>query len=254
MAFSRDINEIIREIIKNYQNQFPTADTSQGSLLFIKAKAFGAALWALYEYIQKASRQIFPDTSETEYLEHHANIWGITRKDNETDSSLLERLMLRIRRPPAGGNKYDYKRWAESVSGVKQAYVFTPDMLPNYILPGAVDVVVLAESGTGYTAEVPSEALLSSVQSVIDENRPVTQYFTNVVSPQNSLFQDGLFEINIDIKIKAGNYDKSRLESSIRTYVNSLAPNETLYNDQITALCIKAGAKDVDVLFSTKVI
>ncbi len=32
--------------------------------------------------------------------------------DAETDAALLDRLLDVIRRPPAGGNKYDYRRWA----------------------------------------------------------------------------------------------------------------------------------------------
>ncbi|WP_413462564.1 baseplate J/gp47 family protein [Kingella kingae] len=29
-----------------------------------------------------------------------------------------------MRRPPAGGNQYDYKNWALSVDGVSSAYVY----------------------------------------------------------------------------------------------------------------------------------
>ncbi|WP_337050187.1 baseplate J/gp47 family protein, partial [Serratia fonticola] len=35
--------------------------------------------------------------------------------DDESDKSLLARLLELIRRPPAGGNKYDYHRWAMDV-------------------------------------------------------------------------------------------------------------------------------------------
>lgn len=44
--------------------------------------------------------------------------------DEESDAELLARLLEIIRRPPAGGNKYDYKRWALEVSGVSAAYVY----------------------------------------------------------------------------------------------------------------------------------
>ncbi len=44
--------------------------------------------------------------------------------DAESDASLLERLLELIRRPPAGGNKYDYRNWALSVDGVTAAYVY----------------------------------------------------------------------------------------------------------------------------------
>ncbi|WP_230478800.1 baseplate J/gp47 family protein [Kingella kingae] len=44
--------------------------------------------------------------------------------DAESDASLLARLLERLRRPPAGGNQYDYKNWALSVDGVSSAYVY----------------------------------------------------------------------------------------------------------------------------------
>ncbi|ENQ9729922.1 baseplate J/gp47 family protein, partial [Yersinia enterocolitica] len=47
-------------------------------------------------------------------------IIGVMRggTDQESPEDLLARLLDIIRRPPAGGNKYDYKRWALEVTGV----------------------------------------------------------------------------------------------------------------------------------------
>ncbi|MGC6336137.1 baseplate J/gp47 family protein, partial [Pasteurella multocida] len=49
-----------------------------------------------------------------------SNVVGGT--DAESDTSLLERLLELIRRPPAGGNRYDYRNWALSVDGVDAVY------------------------------------------------------------------------------------------------------------------------------------
>lgn len=72
--------------------------------------------------------------------------------DRETDAEMLARLLELIRRPPAGGNKYDYKRWAMSVTGVTSAYVY-----PLRRGLGAVDVVITSANG------LPSDEIISAV-------------------------------------------------------------------------------------------
>lgn len=61
--------------------------------------------------------------------------------DAEGDASLLARLLDVLRRPPAGGNKYDYRNWALSVDGVDAAYVY-----PLRCGLGTVDVAVTAKN------------------------------------------------------------------------------------------------------------
>ena len=60
----------------------------------------------------------------------------------ESDAELLARLLELIRRPPAGGNRYDYRRWALEVPGVSAAYVY-----PLRRGLGTVDVVVTSAGG-----------------------------------------------------------------------------------------------------------
>ncbi len=45
--------------------------------------------------------------------------------ERETDTELLARLLEIIRRPPAGGNKYDFRRWAMEVPGVTNAFAYS---------------------------------------------------------------------------------------------------------------------------------
>lgn len=84
--------------------------------------------------------------------------------DRESDASLLARLLEIIRRPPAGGNRYDYKNWALSVDGVTSAYVY-----PLRRGLGTVDIAITSADG------VSSEETVRRVQAYIDEMRPVTQ-------------------------------------------------------------------------------
>jgi len=81
--------------------------------------------------------------------------------DAETIDQLLDRLLDVLRNPPAGGNAYDYRRWAMDVSGVTAAYVY-----PLRRGPGTVDVLITSGSG------LPSASVISAVQSHIDTLRP----------------------------------------------------------------------------------
>ena len=92
--------------------------------------------------------------------------------DEESDAELLARLLEIIRRPPAGGNKYDYRRWAMEVAGVTAAYVY-----PLRRGLGTVDVVITSAGA------LPSQAVIDRTQAHIDDIRPVTAKNTLVLMP-----------------------------------------------------------------------
>lgn len=92
--------------------------------------------------------------------------------DEETDAELLARLLDVIRRPPAGGNKYDYKRWALEVAGVSAAYVY-----PLRRGLGTVDIVITSAGG------LPSQDVIDRAQAHIDDVRPVTAKNALVIAP-----------------------------------------------------------------------
>lgn len=92
--------------------------------------------------------------------------------DAETDASLLARLLELIRRPPAGGNKYDYKRWALEVDGVSAAYVY-----PLRRGFGTVDIAITSSDG------LPSAEIIAAAQTNIDDRRPVTAKDALVIAP-----------------------------------------------------------------------
>lgn len=152
MAFiDKDFDQILNEMLTDYQNQFPGIDVSQGSLVFIKSACTASAIWGLYKGMEYLARQVFPDTADAVHMEHHAWVRGLTRTENETDAALLNRLLNRIRKPPAGGNKNDYEQWALSIDNVAAAYCYP---IPSG--PGTVDLVILANvTNTGN--EIPSD-------------------------------------------------------------------------------------------------
>lgn len=177
--FTKEFDELFDAILTDYRNQFPGADTSQGSLIFIKSACLASALWGIYKYQDYISKQIFPDTADTENLDHHAWIRGIERTYNETDEAFLSRLLDYIRRPPAGGNKYDYVKWALSIDNVAAAYCF-----PLAQGLGTVDVVIIAnEENTG--SEVPSSHTMSGSSTSTSEGKLINTNadFTNSANP-----------------------------------------------------------------------
>jgi uncharacterized phage protein gp47/JayE len=228
MSFQRTFDELLNALLTDYKNQFPQADTSQGSLIFIKCSALASALWGLYEYQTYLSRQIFPDTADSESLEHHASIRGLPRKPEENDAALLARLLDYIRRPPAGGNKSDYVKWATSITGVSAAYCF-----PLALGLGTVDVVVVADSAlTG--SEVPSVELLAEVKDYLDSVRPVTARSVRVLAPT-------LLPVDITMLV-SGPANLPQIASDITVYLNGLIPGQPLYMAQLTTLAVQNGA------------
>lgn len=150
--FQKDFDALFAAILTDWQNQFPEADVSKGSLIYMKSACLASALWGLYRYQDWIARQIFPDTADTAYLEHHGWVYDITRNAGETDAAYLARILDRIRRPPAGGNQYDYIKWAKEVDGVAQAWC-----LPIAQGLGTVDVIILADEDTTGN-EIPSSS------------------------------------------------------------------------------------------------
>ncbi|MEQ1966263.1 baseplate J/gp47 family protein [Xenorhabdus nematophila] len=139
--------------------------------------------------------------------------------DAETDASLLARLLDIIRRPPAGGNKYDYRRWALEVPGVTNAFVY-----PLRRGLGTVDIAVTSADG------LPSADTINAVQAHIDDVRPVTAKSSLVLAPALRTV-DFVVEVILEgITLEAVNREISQV---ITDAVGRLAPGEPLIRSQI---------------------
>lgn len=142
--------------------------------------------------------------------------------DEESDASLLERLLDLIRRPPAGGNVHDYRMWALSVPGVSGAYVY-----PLRRGLGTVDVVVTADSG------LAPEEVMSAVQTYIDSVRPVTAKNVVVLSPT-------IRRVDFAVKIAVTGISFSQASAEVRRttedYMNRLQPGQPVIISQVEML------------------
>jgi uncharacterized phage protein gp47/JayE len=138
--------------------------------------------------------------------------------ERETPSSLLERLLFLIRRPPAGGNRYDYIRWAREVPGVAQAYAY-----PLRRGLGTVDVVVVSDTG------LPSAETLAATQAHIDDVRPVTAKNCAVIAPT-------IVDVDVHVQIRRSGITlptaRTAVEGVVLAQFSSLAPGASWIRSQ----------------------
>lgn len=308
------LSDIRAELLRDLQNLQPDADVATDSDNYIRATVLASAIEGLYQHQQWMVRQIFPDTAETEQLDRHAQLHGITRKpasaatgsitftgtpgsaigagveaktaeglafvttasgsvggggtvslaaqaslpgaagnvaattaltltsppagvasaatvasmaggaDTEADTDLLARLLDVLRNPPAGGNAYDYRRWALEVAGVESAFVY-----PLRRGIGTVDVVVVAAG-----AALPSAQLVDDVQARLDDRRPVACKGVLALAPTELIVP-----VTVQVSLAAGATllaVTALIEDALAEYFNGLNPGETAVKSRIEAL------------------
>lgn len=85
--------------------------------------------------------------------------------DDESDQELVDRLLDRIRRKPASGNRAQFRAWGRGVTtAVEKAFVYA-----CVFGTGSVGVVIVGKRGTGSgpLARLPSDATLVSVRNFL---------------------------------------------------------------------------------------
>lgn len=305
-----DYTAIRDAILRDVQNQIPTASIGADSDWFIRAAAVAAAVEGLYQHQQWVLRQMFPDTADRDYLERHAARLGLAPKnavsatgsvtftgtvganilagtevkllsgvaytttapsvigvagtvvasvvasvaglagnqlggsvnltaapagvnsvatisattggaDIQSDAGLLADVLDRIQYPPAGGNKYDYARWAKSVGGVASAYVY-----PLRRGAGTVDIIIMATGG------FPAAPLITSVQNFIDSVRPLGVDCV-VLGPT-------AVPVNVTAALTLSGTTLAAATAAINTalasYFASIKPGDTIVKNRIAAL------------------
>ena len=245
---TKNFEQLRSDYLRDLSNQQPAAHTHPGSDNYARATALAALAEGQYQHQEWILRQVFADTADTAYLERHCAAG--TQPDNtpaklqsppagieadavltsmvggtdiESDAALLDRLLSRLRQPPAGGNAYDYYRWAMDVPGVEAAFVY-----PLRRGLGTVDVAILTASG------LPSPDVVRAVQQYIDERRPVTAKNVQVMAPQR-------VPLNVSVRVSlADGYTlpavKDAAARALSAYFATIKPGDTVYKSHIEAL------------------
>jgi len=305
------MQQIRADLLRDIKNQLSDAHTATDSDYYVRATSVASCAEGLYQHQAWIARQIFPDTADTEYLERHAAVRGLTRRpavaasgfmhvvgtpgtliaeeligvaangqryqtiedgaigadgtgivraravdagsignsaddtpltlqptsagiasatlltmqggvDVETDTELLARLLDIIRRPPAGGNRHDYRRWALEVPGVSAAFVY-----PLRRGLGTVDVAIVSGDG------LPSAETLQAVRDHIDDVRPVTAKNCVVLAPE-------IVHVHVSVNIAIVGTALDAVHAAINTQLAAqfaaLAPGDAWIRSQAEAL------------------
>jgi uncharacterized phage protein gp47/JayE len=233
----------MNKILTDYANLDSQPATSEGSIVFIKAACLASALWGLYRFCDYVSQQIFPDTADTDNLNHHGYILGLTRQPGESDTDYLTRILDFLRQPAAGGNANDIVTWVKSVPPVATYYVKTATVLvPPTSEPGTSTVVVDPNDESILSTQAMID-LVTAVQAYVDIKRPVTSVIT--VVPVSILLVD------VTIHVSGTDLDIVTMAADVAAYVASLNPGDTLYLSKLSSICITDGANDATVIQPT---
>ena len=140
----------------------------------------------------------------------------------ESDGALLARLLDLIRRPPAGGNRHDYRRWAMEVEGVSDAYVY-----PLRRGLGTVDVAIVSGEG------LPSQDTINRVKDYIEDVRPVTAKGCLIVAPSLRYV-----DMVVRVSLRDTTIDQAReaIRQSLQAQFLQIAPGMTWVRSQSEAL------------------
>jgi len=229
-------DELLAQILADYRNGIgEEVDTSEGSLVFIRSAVLAGARWGIHKHQAHIEKQIFPDTATEQNLEHHGWLRTIERTADDTAADYLEKVLDNLRQPPAGGNKYDYVKWAKEIVNVKRAYSYP-------LAQGAesVDVVVVAdEAATG--SEIPTQALLDEVLAHIQDQRPVGARYVRVLAPTIEA-QD------VTMTVYGAGVDTAVIAADITAYLDTFIPDQKLYITKLATIADNAGAEEDPII------
>lgn len=135
--------------------------------------------------------------------------------DEESDESLLNRLLLHVRNPGTSGNSSHYREWSLAVPGVGAVKV-----QPLWNGNGTVRVLIL-----DVNKDAASESLIKQVSEYIEVRRPIGATVT-VVAPM-------IQSINIEVSVKPVS-DKSEYKTVLYNAVNRYFTDVGFDSDNIS--------------------
>jgi uncharacterized phage protein gp47/JayE len=130
--------------------------------------------------------------------------------DVESIEAYRSRLLSYIADPPSAGTVADYIRWAKTVSGVKDVYVYK-----GRRGPGTLDIAIMG-TGSGAARYFTNS---TAVQTVLDANRPAGAKDAAAIAPIPSYFSVQA-QIAIDSTKYKWDWDDAQLGYAITAYDN----------------------------------
>ena len=247
MQVTRSLDSIHNELLTNHFNR---RGKSAGTILWVFYSGVAMCAWCLYRVGQYIINQILPTTADSEWIEKHAKIRGFSKTSGETDSELLGRVIDDIQYPRAGGNKYDWPRWAKEVS-----YTHSPgtefewiESVNNAIVHenarggGTVNLIITSDNPNSSPEQQATDDLIDAVEVYVEARRPLGLWDYQVIAADP-------LEVDVTIAITADDYASliSTIETQITNLLLSKLPGESLPISQIMSIAIECGADDVVV-------
>jgi len=239
--YDKNFDDILEEILIDYQNLDNAPDTGEGSTPFIMGSVLASMIYGLYRYQDYINRQHFPDSADTEHLNRWGVIYDISRLTDESDSAYLERILDFIRTPPAGGNNDDFRNWA-----LDQEYSYFIDGDSTYYNayatcvnqddgPGTVGVYLIPNDET-IIDSTNAEGLRAATEDYITGIQPLGIVSTGVhiSHPQAQAIDATVYS--------ASSLDTDSMSSAIVDEINAMSPGQSLYRSTITCILTSYGA------------
>ncbi|MDF2935276.1 MAG: Baseplate family protein [Paenibacillaceae bacterium] len=155
----------------------------------------------------------------------------------ESDASLLERLLQRVRNQATSGNAAHYKLWAMEVEGIGDAKVF-----PLWNGPGTVKVVVLDQA-----KRAPAVERITAVKAHIEASRPVGATVTVEAAQETAI------NVSVQVTLSSGytrDGVKAAVQAGIQSYLQGLAFKDPVvrYTRIANIILDTAGVEDYTAL------
>lgn len=184
--FETQTESAIRQRLLDSSNS--QLNKNEGGFLWDALSPASIELAQAYIELDRVLKLGFAQTTYGTYLDMRAAEHGITRTSGETDSSLLERLLYKVRLPIASGNANSYIYWAREISGVGDAAV-----IPLWNGNGTVKVVLIGAD------KLPvSSTIVTNVTNYIETQRPIGASVTVVSATTKTV------SISADVNISSG--------------------------------------------------
>jgi len=168
-----DYETIYQELRDDFLSRDPKYTAlveSDPALVLMQAFAYRELL--LRQRMNDAARGVMLAYAIGSDLEHLGVLFGIGRREDETDEKLRQRIQQSLEAHTTAGSHGSYVYWGMSTEsresgGIKDIYVTSK----HQITPGSVFITVLANNDGG----MPNQALLDAVYDVLDNDvRPLT--------------------------------------------------------------------------------
>lgn len=226
---SKRFEQILSEMLTDYQNQISGVSVDKGSLVRIKSAVLAAALDGLYRYLD-AVADFLPDRCDTERLYRWAALLDVPTMDLEldeplTESQLRENVLSALKHPPAGGNRYDWRRWVDDVAPTVKYAVH--EWLRGV---GSVDIVLEPDT---------QQETADAVAVAIDASRPV-----GIADVRITIAESETVDLTIEY---SGVISETDLRARVVALFDRLLPGDSLHRSRVEALAIESGATSAEM-------